>query len=350
MVLKFFQETIVGDSEFHETIWNGIAILSRCKKHKTGLPFFFSELIFHFLAKYPTEIKSGICSFLSLFKVQPIRVEVIDNHGIYQQHANEAKTKLEQLEQSEGVQSVELNKEKITQSNDLINWQIKTRKLINENFVAASGDRKCIFFETVKFLSLQGIIRKAKESDPSLPWGPVEKFLETFATQAKAIASEDDRFFKSSLFEASADVFESIEIHLKNIYDQINLLNRRLLTLHRVKQQQEQMAKLELSSSVPSIGKEVFSAYQADIEHVKELNKELDVAEVVTQTFIDDVFADKAIDSTFSKKEMQEATKLFQFIINIRSTQKEIEEIIPEIRAEKEEENISPTETVNEDD
>lgn len=304
------------------------------------------------IAKYPVEIRSAISSFLSLFKIQPIRVEVIDNHGLYQQNSCEAKAKLEILEQSEGVHSVEINKEKIVHSNELINWQMKTRKLINDNLVAASGDRKCIFFDTIKFLALKDIIRKAKESDSSLPWGPVENFLETISTQAKAISAEDDRFFKSSIFEVSADVFECIELHLKNVFEQMQLLNRRLVTLQSVQMQQESLHKLELTHSIPSMSKEIIVAYQSDIELVKELNKELDAAEVITQTFIDEVFADKAIDSTFSKKEMQEATKLFQLIINIRTIQKEIEEVIPEIRAEKDREleNIPPSEVVNEDD
>lgn len=291
-------------------------------------------------------------NFFCVFKVQPIKVEVIDQHNTFQTNATESRTKIDHLEQAEGLQSVELNKERITICNELISWQIKIRKLINETTVAASGDRKCITgLETLKVLNLKDAIRKYKEADPSLPWTSVENCTETLWAQAKLIVAEDDRFFKSSLFEATADVFESIEFYLKKIYDQMYLLNRRLVKLNTVKQEEENMQKLQLNSVATSLRKEIFSAYQRDVESAKELAKELDSAEALTQNFIEDVFQDKAIDSTFSKKEMQEATKLFQFIINIRNLQQEIEDTIPELKElkDKELENIQVEETVNED-
>lgn len=69
------------------------------------------------------------------------------------------------------------------------------------------------------------------------------------------IGSEDEEFFRSSMYEGSADVFEILESHLTRIFEQLMLLTKRLLKLRELKTVQTDLKDLDMQNISSSIQK-----------------------------------------------------------------------------------------------
>jgi hypothetical protein len=78
--------------------------------------------------------------------------------------------------------------------------------------------------------------------------GPLESFCKLLQEKYEAIAQEDQNFVNSSIMEASADVFETIEAHLLRIHDQLLLFCKRLIKLYELKNLESSIRSLDMGS------------------------------------------------------------------------------------------------------
>jgi len=163
---------------------------------------------------------------ITRFKIIP--VQGLEKHQEIVTSLDEKVSKLEKLEQTEGIQSFELNLEKIIVSRETMELNIELHSLVRKMEVAPNGERRCLVWDSKLFNSFQEEFNMVKNLYPTLSWKPIEDFFYTTLKQKfQKIAAEDETFLKSTILETSADVFESIGYHLAKICTQFIFLGKK---------------------------------------------------------------------------------------------------------------------------
>jgi hypothetical protein len=256
------------------------------------------------------------------------------------------------LEQVEGCQFIELNKERIQSASRLVQLQLTAQQLIADSHVAPCGTRLvraglssgrvCIAVDQEAFRDMLLLIKAYKgHQEPKysmLSWASVESFAKMLCDRFSQIANADAEFYQASLLEATADVYDSCELYMGKIFDQMILLHKRLEKFLELKQLGTGLTDLDLAIVAQSLAKEIEANYQKDIQDVRDLIKELDAAEHTSQTLLETLHSEDRWTTTLTREQFKEAGQLMQFIIKVRKLQADIEETIPELAAEKERE------------
>jgi hypothetical protein len=283
---------------------------------------------------FPSEATSALASFVYSFKVTPITRAQLRAHQLLQQQINDTNLRLKKLEQSEGIHSIDLNKTKLDCASELVTLQMRAQQLTTDTKVASCGTRACVFMDKSAFVTLTDTITALKQKHPQLPWQPTENFITRLHTEFSKVAAEDEEFYKSSLLECVADVFESMELYLSKIQQQLLLLGKRLQKLNELRQMEANMNQLDLKNITALMDKEVDAAYQKDLADVIELGKEVDLAEVSAEKLMDTLHQD-GFTTSLTQEQLQESGRLFQLIIQVRRMQQDIEDSVPELHAAK---------------
>jgi hypothetical protein len=71
-----------------------------------------------------------------------------------------------------------------------------------------------------------------------------------------------------------------------------------------------------------------------ELQNLRDLNRDIDFIEATTQKFLEGLYADSQF---LASEHATEANKLLQYVIRIRTLQKQLEEKIPEIPEKREE-------------
>lgn len=77
---------------------------------------------------------------------------------------------------------------------------------------------------------------------------------------------------------------------------------------------------------------EIEVAFELELQNLRSLNSDIDFIETTTQKFLEELYADS---QSLATEHASEANKLLQYVIRIRTLQKQLEEKIPEIPDKK---------------
>lgn len=167
-----------------------------------------------------------------------------------------------------------------------------------------------------------------------MDWNSIEAFADLLEKKFRQVAQEDEAFVIASLLECSADIFERCELHLSELHEQLLLLFKRLTKLYEMRDLGSNMGKLGMESFVRTIDKEVEQAYAKDLDLVRLVRKEVDIAEGYTQSLVEYLYEDKRITSSLSREQFEEAKGLYQVVIKVRNLEKDLEEAFPVLKGE----------------
>jgi hypothetical protein len=276
------------------------------------------------------ELANLVTNVVATIKILPVSAEMAHEHKHLREQTEDTAKRLKHLEEVEGVHSVDINKEKINISAHLTKLNKSLGALLIKTPFAESGDREVVSKDETPFENLKNFIKKYKGEHPAASWNLLESFLQFVHQRYSKILAIDEKFMESSLLESSADTFESLELHLKKILEQMLLLRKRLFKLKELKSNAPIISELGMTSLVISMDKELEATFQSDIQSMKDLCKDLDQAETAVDAFLTSMSSERKLNNTLTSDEKKFAGQLLQFIIKIRDLQHEVEECVPE--------------------
>jgi hypothetical protein len=86
---------------------------------------------------------------------------------------------------------------------------------------------------------------------------------------------------------------------------------------------------------------EIEVAFDLELQNLRDLNRDVDFIEATTQKFLEGLYADS---QSLTSEHATDANKLLQYVIRIRTLQKQLEEKIPEIPEKREDYDVTEEE------
>eukprot|EP01119_Soliformovum_irregulare_P004557 TRINITY_DN1560_c0_g1_i1.p1 TRINITY_DN1560_c0_g1~~TRINITY_DN1560_c0_g1_i1.p1 ORF type:complete len:1166 (+),score=383.87 TRINITY_DN1560_c0_g1_i1:136-3633(+) len=308
---------LIVTSQTLEVILSGIvsqaprdaeAIISILRKTTVGDPvFIYQGLLDIGKAQIPEEVTNAVIKFICAHSVREISPQEILKLKSWTQEASQVERELKYLENAEGCQSVEQNQIKMSLSSSLLSIHVHTRQFLIQRKMNSSGSRSCIVFDQDSYLQLENIVEHSKKkSDANFKF--LESFMKKMAGELRRIAEEDEDFLHASIVEASADIFETCEAHLTNIYDQMLIVQKRLGKIMELRAMETDVRILELEI----LAKNLEATFHRELNTARDVIRELDSTEVVAAELIDGIKTDRRLTSVLSPDQIREAGKLFQ--------------------------------------
>jgi len=293
-LLELFHMCMMGTHQMQENLWKAVLAL-RSPNNPLS-----------------TKIAVALSAVIGMFKIHPIDEKEALFYEI-SRRIDELKVDVKRLRMKSGAHSVEINDQQLECIRELVQLQMALRATVQEIIELKEKDdhfqkRQEVHKHVLKLVD-QGLDEKDVRQ--------VHEFLDLTKDQLTNI---DQHLSKVSglMPTLNEDTLNIFVVYLQQMYDQMVFLIQRLGELRKVLGSGSELSHFGVEKLVSKLQEELSNALKEDGRRLKSLVMEIDFAEE---------HATILLRSTLEK---QQAQSIYQLLVEIRTLQQEIPEVVPD--------------------